>query len=257
MTAIEPQPSALKPQPSALDPAMRSRRSHITAIDREMRARQTPMTSRQTSMSPSLSPAAFRALADKLKLGLGQRPTPRASHGTDQLDLREARDAPACAAGEVRMKMRTVVLSAHLVPSNATHATCNAGQIRLDELDQVSVERGLIPLGIPDGFHHLGVRQRSLRLGQKSQDRHARGGRAQPGFLHPSLRFVSGKRCHRAHRSGDDLHLQAICKSGIGRPCPTVISQERPSTRPPDTMISPSSSSPSRTCDRRASSARA
>lgn len=66
-------------------------------------------------------------------------------HAPPQLGLWKALDLSACFTGKVRMHVWVVVV-ANFVAGDTAHLTGDAGQVDFDQPEQVSVERGLIPI---------------------------------------------------------------------------------------------------------------
>ena len=103
------------------------------------------------------------------------------------------------------MQVWAIVVPAGFVAGNPTHLAGDPSQINLDELEQVSIERGLVPVFAADRLDDLGVRHRFVCSREQPEDCDARRGRSEPHCVNPPFGLVASEVVHGSNTRPPDL----------------------------------------------------
>ena len=97
-----------------------------------------------------MSGETIGAITDELQLGRFQRAIPATAHRAGELGFGQALHRAAPSARVVGMKMRAIIVRASFVAGDTAHVAGHPRQLHFDQLQQVSIERGLIPIVTAD-----------------------------------------------------------------------------------------------------------
>ena len=97
---------------------------------------------------------------------------------------------PPVLAQEVRVAMALFVFSHERVSIDAVHPAHDGGEAGLPQLDQVAVDRRLIPVRVAQQVEHLREGHRTVRVGQDAEHRKARRGHTQTALAQPPTGLV-------------------------------------------------------------------